>query len=80
MAFDLVGMTQWHENGNRLHLPLDHHALEVGDRFGRIEVLGAGLGAVEDGVAAVQPERILQIVEPLAGRFVARIHDPALRL
>src|SRR5271170_2448288 len=63
-----------------LHLPLDQRALDVGDRLRRIEVFWAGLGAIHDGVAAVQPERVFQIVEALAGRLVARIHDPALRL
>jgi len=45
-----------------LDLPLDHLQLEVGDRLGRVQILRAGLGAVHDGVAAVQPERILEIV------------------
>src|SRR5262249_1111731 len=64
----------------QLHLPLDQHALDVGDRFGRVKVLRTGLGAVHDGMAAVQPERIFQIVEPRAGRLVARVHNKALRL
>jgi len=55
------------------HLPLDHQALDVGDGLGRVEMLGAGLGAVHDGVAAVEPERVLEVVEPLAGRLVARV-------
>src|SRR6266404_4970114 len=58
-------------------LPLDHHQLEFGNRLGRIEALGAGLGAVQDGVATIEPERVLEIVEPLAGGFVARILDPS---
>src|SRR5690348_8527545 len=64
----------------RLHLPLDQHALDLGDRFCRIEMLGAGLGAIHDGVAAIEPERIFQIVEPGPGRLVTRIHDEAVRL
>src|SRR6266404_7419865 len=63
-----------------LDLPLDQLHFEFGDRLGRIEALRAGLGAVHDGVAAIQPERILEIVEPLAGRLVARVLDPACRL
>src|SRR5258705_3877986 len=58
-------------------LPLDHHQLEFGNGLGRIEALRAGLGAVHDGVAAIEPERVLEIVEPLAGGLVARILDPA---
>src|ERR1700704_6064611 len=62
------------------HLPLDHLLLDLGDRLRRIEMLRAGVGAIHDGVAAIEPERILEIVEPLAGRLVAAIGDPALRL
>src|SRR5512138_757814 len=43
-------------------------------------MLRAGVGAVHDGVAAIEPERVLEIVEPLAGRLVAAVDDPALRL
>src|SRR5215467_103385 len=53
------------------HLPLDHHPLDLGDGLGRVQVLGAGLGAVHDGVAAVEAKRILEIVEALSGRLVA---------
>src|SRR4051812_29668112 len=63
-----------------LNLPLDHLLLDRGDRLRRIEPLRAGLGAVHDGVAAVQPERIFQVVEPLAGRLVAAVVDPAVCL
>src|SRR5437016_82203 len=64
----------------RLDLPLDQLEFELGDRLGRIEALRAGLGAVHDGVAAIEPERILEIVEPFAGRFIAAVLDPAVRL
>src|SRR5207248_5866007 len=67
-----------HEPG--LDLPLDHLELELRDGFGRVEALRAGLCAVHDGVAAIEPERILEIVEPLASRLVARIGDPAVGL
>ena len=62
------------------HLPFDHHHLEFGDRLGGVEALRAGFGAVHDGVAAVEPERVFEIVEPLAGGLVAGILDPARRL
>jgi len=65
---------------SRLDLALDHLQLELGDGLGRIETLRARLGAVHDGVAAIEPERIFKIIEPLAGGFVARILDPACRL
>src|ERR1700694_5455991 len=61
-------------------LALDHLQLEFGDGLGRIEALRAGLGAVQDGVATIEPERILEIVEPLAGGFIAAVLDPAVRL
>src|SRR5258708_3364036 len=61
-------------------MPLDQLQLQLGNRLGRIEAFWAGLGTVHDGVAAIEPERVLEIVEPLAGRLIARILDPARRL
>ena len=58
--------------------PLDHQLLDLGDRLRRVQVLRAGLGAVHDRVAAVELERIVQIVQPLARRLVARVDDPAI--
>ena len=57
-----------------------HHLLDLGDGFGRVEPLGAGLGAVQDCVAAVEAERILQIVEPLTFGLVAAVAEPAVGL
>src|SRR3954447_19875020 len=65
---------------DRSNSPLDHLQLEFGDGFRRVETLRAGFCAIHDGVAAIQPERILEIVEPLAGGFVAAVGDPARRL
>src|SRR5260221_5002288 len=65
------------ERSNRA---FDHHLLDLGDRLGRIEALGAGLGAVHDGVAAIEPERILELVEPLARGLVAAVGEPAIGL
>src|SRR5262249_25782716 len=62
------------------HLPLDHHPLDLCDGLGRVEVLGAGLGAVHDGVAAVEAERILEVVEALPGGLVAAVFEPAIGL
>src|SRR5262252_7217947 len=64
----------------RSHLPFHHHPLDLGDRLGRVETLRAGLGAVHDGVAAVEAERVLEIVEALAGRLVAAVLEPAVGL
>src|SRR5258705_2457821 len=57
-------------------LTLDHLQLELGDGLGRIETLRARLGAVHDGVAPVEPERIFKLIEPLAGCLVAPILYP----
>src|SRR5215831_19900970 len=64
----------------RSHLPLDQHLLDLGDGLGGVEALRAGRGAIQDGVAAVEPERVFEIVEPLAGCLVAAVHDPTVRL
>src|SRR5581483_9943725 len=44
------------------------------------EPFRAGPGAVHDGVAAVQPERVFERVEALAGLFVAAVGEPAIGL
>ncbi len=54
-------------------LTLDHHLLDLGDRLRRVESLRAGLGAVHDGVAAIEAERILEIVEPFSSGLVAAV-------
>src|SRR5579862_9661246 len=60
--------------------PLHHHLLDLGDGLGRVETLGAGLGAVHDRVAAVEAERVFQRVEPVAGLLVAAVGEPAIGL
>ena len=45
--------------GNSPKAPGHYQLLDLGDRLGRVEVLGTGVGAVHDGVAAVEPEGIL---------------------
>jgi len=62
------------------HLPLDQGALDVGDGLRRIEDAWGRPWRNHDGWAAVEAERVFQIVETLAGFLVARIDDPALRL
>jgi hypothetical protein len=63
-----------------LNPSLHHHLLDFGNCLGRVEALGAGLGAVHDCVAAVKAEGVFEIVEPLASRLVSRIDDPAIGL
>src|SRR5262245_10696906 len=60
--------------------PRHHQLLDLGNGLGRIETLRTGPGAVHDGVAAIEAERVLEIVEPLAGRLVAAVGDPAIGL
>src|SRR5829696_5239793 len=62
------------------HLPRDHHLLDLGDGLCRVQALRAGVGAVHDRVAAIEPERIMQVVEALAGGFVAAVDEPAIGL
>src|SRR6478672_9764720 len=60
--------------------PRYHQLLDFGNGLGGVETLRTGSGAVHDGVAAIEAERILQIVEPLARRLVAAVGDPAIGL
>src|SRR5262245_64717997 len=54
-----------------LDAALDHELAQLGDGAGGIEPLGACLSAIEDRVAAVKPERVLEVVQALAGCFIA---------
>src|SRR5271166_4331069 len=65
--------------GHRSHGPLDHELLDLADRFRRIQVLRTDVDAIHDRVASEQAVRIIQVVEALAGRQVARIGDEAVR-
>ena len=56
---------------SRLNLALDHLQLKLGNGLGRIEALRTSFGAVQDGVATIEPERVFEIVESLAGGFIA---------
>src|SRR5215217_6608632 len=58
----------------------DHQFLGLGDGLGRVQALGADLGAVHDGVAAIELERVLEVVEALVRGVVAAVGDPAVGL
>ena len=45
-----------------------------------IQSFWTGPGAIENGVAPIQPERVFKIVEPLVLRFVTAVRQPAPRL
>ena len=47
---------------------LSHEFLDLCDGLARVESLGAGLGAVHDCVAAVDRERVRQLLKSLLGR------------
>ena len=51
--------------------------LERRDSLARVEALRARLGAVHDGVASEELERVVQVLETLRGHLVAAIVDPA---
>ena len=61
-------------------LPLDDELLDLGDRLRGIEPLRAGPRAVHDRVAAVELERVLEVVEARTGILVAAVDDPAIGL
>src|SRR5690606_23730968 len=61
-------------------LPFDHHLLDRGDGLGRVQPLRANLGAVHDGVAAIELEWILEVVETLLRGLVAAVDQPAIGL
>ena len=54
--------------------------LDLGNGQRRVEALGAGPGAVEDGVAAVDAHAIVQGVLAGGSLLVTRVGDPAVRL
>src|SRR5690606_19680451 len=63
-----------------LPVPRQHQLLDRADRLGGVESLRAGARAVHDGVAAVQLERILEVVQARAGVLVAAVGNPAVGL
>src|SRR5262245_21181987 len=54
------------------------HLLDFGNGPRGIQILRAGLGAIHDGVTAIQAERVLELIEALTTRFVAAVDDPAI--
>src|SRR5260370_42085271 len=61
-------------------IALGHQPLGIGNRARRVEPFRTGLGAVHDGVAAIETEWILEPVEALAGALIAAVGKPAVRL
>ena len=59
---------------------LHQEFLDLADRPRGIEALRADVDAVHDRVAAEQAVRVLEVVEALVGRLVARVGDEAVGL
>jgi len=62
--------------------PLDasHEPLDAGNGLSRIESLGTGFGAVQDGVASVDGIVVLKFLHPLLGFLITRVDHPAVGL
>jgi hypothetical protein len=69
-----------YRNTRRLDLARDEHVLDFGDCFCWVQAFRASLGAIQDRVATIEAERVLDIVEPLARCLVTRIDEPAIGL
>ena len=50
-----------------------HHLLDFGNRLGGVETLGADLGAIHDGVTAIELERIIERIKAFFGFIITRI-------
>ena len=59
---------------------ISEHFLDAADGLSRVETFGAGLGAVHDGVAAVELEAVVQRLQTLLGLLVSRINNPTVGL
>src|SRR6266852_6850117 len=58
----------------------DQQLLDFRVSLSGIESFGAGLGAIHNGVAAIEAEWVLQVVKPVAGCLVTAVDDPAVGL
>jgi len=57
-----------------------HESFDAGDGLARIESLGAGLGAVEDGMTTVHRIMILEFLHSLFSLLITGVHHPAVGL
>ena len=76
---------QWGEVGCAIAtsmslVTISNGLLDVSNRLTGVETLGAHLGAVHDGVASVQLERIVQEVQALLSELVSAVLDPLVGL
>lgn len=54
--------------------------LDGRDGLARVQTLRAGTRAVHDGLAAIQTERVVEVLETFLRQLVAGVLDPAIRL
>ena len=54
--------------------------LNLSNRLRRVQTLRTRPAAVQDGVAPVQAHAVVELIQPLTGRFIARVGDPAVGL
>ena len=59
---------------------IGEHFLDTGDRLPGIKTFRTGLGAVHDGVAAVELVSVIQSRQTLLRSLVPRVDNPAVRL
>ena len=57
---------------------LNHHVFDLGDRFSWVQPFRTNLSTVHDRVAAIELERVFQLVQPLARRLVPAVDQPAI--
>jgi hypothetical protein len=57
-----------------------HHLLDLGNGFARVQALGTGPGAVEDGMATVHAHAVVQSGLALGSTFVAGVNEPSVGL
>src|SRR3984957_12129626 len=76
VARDPEGRTQ--AEGRASVAAMSHHLLDFADGLGGIEILRARFGAIHDGMAAIQPKRILEVIEAIPGRLIPAVDYPAV--
>ena len=78
MRLTLLCTTPIENNNIRMNLMhCQETILDLGNGLGRVQVLGARLGAVQDTVASVQLEGIIQCLKTLFGKLITRVINPA---
>ena len=60
------------------HLSESHALLDLGNGESRVEALGAGPAAVQNGVATVQAHAVVEAVHALGSPLVTGVGDPAV--